>query len=922
MLEKEIKFIYDFNINVIKQLGIYFTIEDIKRNNIHPAIFKYLSAEIDYQIFEDRRNLLKNSAFNYSGEKINEYFSYINDEIKKTKRFFHKDISDLLLQAISFNTNLLTQPKATILEFIFDKNDVKSISEIKQSLNYLYYYQYLKQIILSYFSQKKLISINKNEFEKLLNKIDTLGFETRLNEILTIVVTSMKDFFNIGISPKDSIPLVVIEQYLYEKHLTQHLKKLKEKFPGDNKLRYSSEKIEDIIKNITPLQSEFEKNISASEVVSKQSEDENYESESKTTLESFVEENDEVAVELSENKVEKNKFVEEDETSDFEEIENVVISGDKDDLIEEEINQEIHENEISSINETIENTDEEISDRKLEIEDFSEEIQESLEDTETENADTITDFADDKESKTPSLVNDEKPIELETSIENTNDENFEDRLKLESLKEEKQTGEIFNETLSEEAFIEEEITEGNNNENSLELEIESSTNKIQSEILDENQSNEETTEVTSEQEIYSEGNEAKGPSILEEKISIKDDSGLNHDGTFAIEEGTEIHRTEEIEIDTKEFEKYFDKTFFDIVKNCGDLNVENLYSVLSVQSKPYNNEEFQSIINQITSYDNDYMLEKINLVNRNTFNNNDEEIVDLTNSNEENVVEKKDSSETPSIQNETEPDTDPESLAIEQIEEKEISKDKSSSFEDLTEEEVLSIEGEKFTELKISPSLEEFEIDTESNIWETVNEYAVEHTSKLNDELAGLTMKPDIEMVTDDNIINTKITDSQKDIAMKDFTINDEEEITVVQKEEIPSETMINPNTIIDEEREDNKNLVINEDEETENTILEIVEEDITNEAATEEKETSIDENGKLTISQIRHHEDMPRIIEVVFDYDMIAFNDVCNKISECTHEDEALLIIDNYCKENRINPEGKEASLFKSLISRIYIPE
>lgn len=920
MLEKEIKFIYDFNINVIKQLGIYFTIEDIKRNNIHPAIFKYLSAEIDYQIFEDRRNLLKNSAFNYSGEKINEYFSYINDEIKKTKRFSHKDISDLLLQAISFNTNLLTHPKATLLEFIFDKNDIKSIPEIKQSLNYLYYYQYLKQIILSYFSQKKIISINKNEFEKLLNKIDTLGFETRLNEILTIAVASMKDFFNIGISPKDTIPLVAIEQYLYEKHLTPHLKKLKEKFPGDNKLRYSSEKIEAIIKNITPLQSEFEKNISASEVVSKQSEDENYESESKTTLESFVEENDEVAVELSENKVEKNKFVEEDETSDFEEIENVVISGDKDDLIEEEINQEIHENEISSINETIENTDEEIIDRKLEIEDFEEEIHESLENTETESADTVIDFTDDKKSKTPSLVNDEKSFELETNIENTNDENFEDRLKLESPEEEKQTGEIFNETLAEEAFIEEEITEGNNKENSFELEIESSTNKIQSEILDENQSNEETTEVTSDQENYSEGNEAKESSIIEEKISVKDDdSGLNHDGTLAIGEGTEIHRTEEIEIDTKEFEKYFDKTFFEIVKNCGDLNVENLYSVLSVQSKPYNNEEFQSIINQINSYDNDYMLEKINLVNRNTFNN-DEELVDLTNSNEENVVEKKDSSETPSIQNETEPDTDPDNLAIRQIKEKEISNAESSSIENIVEEEVLSIEGESFSELKISPSIEEFEIDTESNIWENVNEYAVEHTSKLNDELAGLTMEPDIEMATDDNIINTKITDSQKDIAMKDFTINNEEEITVVQKEEIPSETMINENTIIDEEREDNKNLVINE--ETENTILEIVEEDITNEAATEEKETSIDENGKLTISQIRHHEDMPRIIEVVFDYDMIAFNDVCNKISECTHEDEALLIIDNYCKENRINPEGKEASLFKSLISRIYIPE
>lgn len=921
MLEKEIKFIYDFNINLIKQLGIYFTIEDLKRNDIHPAIFKYLSAEIDYQIFEDRRNLLKNSAFDYSGEKINEYFSYISDEIKKTKRFFHKDISDLLLQAISFNTNLLTHPKETLLKFIFDSSDVKSIPEIKQSLNYLYYYQYLKQIILSYFSQKKLISINKTEFEKLLNKIDTLGFETRLNEILTIAVTSMSDFFNIGVSPKDSIPLISIEQFLYEKHLTAHIKKLKEKFPGDNKLRYSSQKIQNVIKGIVTSQSEFNNNISASEIINEQRENRNYESEAQTTLDSFVEENDDALVELPadevESKVEINELVEEEETSNLEII--TIPENKEEPIIDDRItDKEIPGNEVDFIEKVVENAEEEkLTDQKIEIEDFVEETHDPFDTVETETTITITDFTENEDIEIQSLADNEEALELETTLETVNEENFEDKSEVELLGED-ETVEIFDETAIERTSAEDkEVIKEDNIENNPDLELESPSDVVESGIPDENQINDEIAEVSYGQEVLSDKDKAADFSIVEAGTGTEDDSALNPEVEFYTEEDkTEISQIDKIDIDTEVFENYFDKTFFEIAGNFNELNVENLYNVLSAQSKPYNDSEFQSIVNQITPFDNDYMLEKINLVNKNTFNNNDE-LIDDINSNDDPVVEKIVDAETIPLQNENKPDIGPGNLAVEQIKEKEISNTESSSIKNVTEEEILSIEGEKFTELIISPRLEEIEIKTENNIWENVNEYEVEHISKLNDELAELVVTPDIEITVDKNIIGTKIPDNQKNILIKDFTMNEEAEETITvqhidPKEEIPSNITVDESPAIDEEPET----------EYEDAVIEFTEENVVDEAVTETEETNIDENGKLTISQVKHHEDMPRIIEVVFDYDMIAFNDICNKISECSQENEALLLIDNYCKENRINLEGKETNLFKSLISRIYIPE
>ena len=87
MFEKEIEFIYKYNLNKIKHLGSFITYEQLLLTNLHPALLQYLSAEIDFLIFEDRQKLLKDSLFDYSGEKITEYFAQIGEEIKRTRKF-------------------------------------------------------------------------------------------------------------------------------------------------------------------------------------------------------------------------------------------------------------------------------------------------------------------------------------------------------------------------------------------------------------------------------------------------------------------------------------------------------------------------------------------------------------------------------------------------------------------------------------------------------------------------------------------------------------------------------------------------------------------------------------------------------------------------------------------------------------------
>jgi len=234
MFEREIKFIYDFNLNKVNRLGPYFTFEQLLTTDIHPAILNYISAEIDYLIFEDRQKLLKNSLFDYSGEKVTHYFNQISEEVKRSKRFSLEYISKLILHSSSFTINYLSRPKWTLLKFVFDDSDHKATTEIKQILNYVYYYQYLKKILISYINSKKILSMNSSEFGELLDKVDNLGIETYLPSIITNMLKSMSEFFNIGELQKNKVPLAAVELFLEEKKLNKHLSKI-ESLYGDDK---------------------------------------------------------------------------------------------------------------------------------------------------------------------------------------------------------------------------------------------------------------------------------------------------------------------------------------------------------------------------------------------------------------------------------------------------------------------------------------------------------------------------------------------------------------------------------------------------------------------------------------------------------------------------------------------------------------
>ena len=246
MFEKEIKFITDFSLNKIKKLGAFFTFEQLRSLDLHPAIIRYINAELEYLIFQDRKKLLKKSAFDYSNQKIQQYFDAISEEIKKNKSISFEDAKSLVMQAASFTANYIVRPKWSLTKFIYNEDQLKSTDEIKLSLNYLYYYDYLRNVLLSFLEKKKIVNLTLIDFEIVLNKINKELFGEHSQQLIDNSMVSMADFFNIGGTDKKISPNYV-ELFLKEKDLIDYLFRVRRSLPIDARQKFEIAEIQKIL---------------------------------------------------------------------------------------------------------------------------------------------------------------------------------------------------------------------------------------------------------------------------------------------------------------------------------------------------------------------------------------------------------------------------------------------------------------------------------------------------------------------------------------------------------------------------------------------------------------------------------------------------------------------------------------------------
>ena len=236
MYEKETQFIIDFNINKIENLGKFFTFEKLINLELHPAIIKFITGELDYRIYQDRKILLENSAFDYSGLKIGEYFNQISREIRKTIKLPSEQVKDLIINAVVFNVRYLLHPAEEITNLVYkSSNEPKSVSEIRAYLNYIYYYDYLRDILNSYLTKRKFKSFIPKEFKSVIDKISEEVLLQKKEEVIDDAIDSIADFFNDGAVNKRAIAIKLVEEYMKKNNLSEQCLKLNKVYEDSKK---------------------------------------------------------------------------------------------------------------------------------------------------------------------------------------------------------------------------------------------------------------------------------------------------------------------------------------------------------------------------------------------------------------------------------------------------------------------------------------------------------------------------------------------------------------------------------------------------------------------------------------------------------------------------------------------------------------
>lgn len=252
MFKKEINFISDLNLNKLQVLGDRFTIDDVKKCKLHHAIFHFVQAAIDKEIFSDRKKIENDSIFDYSSDRINNYTRLIAEEIKRTQRFDSKYIKKIVQDAIVFNTNYLSKPNATLINLVFGSSEVKTIEEIIVGISHAYYYRYLQKILFTYLEKKQVLLMTKKEFDSLLTRIDTISKETHLEETVSTAINSISDFFDPNSNEAAKIPLESVRLYLEEKNLNEFLSKVDHKFGRESTALFLANDVLAELNSVTP----------------------------------------------------------------------------------------------------------------------------------------------------------------------------------------------------------------------------------------------------------------------------------------------------------------------------------------------------------------------------------------------------------------------------------------------------------------------------------------------------------------------------------------------------------------------------------------------------------------------------------------------------------------------------------------------
>ncbi|MEW5798005.1 MAG: hypothetical protein AB1728_03255 [Bacteroidota bacterium] len=147
-------------------------LKSILESNIPVNVKSFFKAEVEWLLYQERKDELHSSRFDYSQEDVKLLREQTDLLLIYHFNFGQKDFEEINDRCTHFLFNYLCRPIWTLENFLFEEKSVITSRELKLKFGYCYDYGYYWRIIERFLIERGKEQLSKEETVILLQKID------------------------------------------------------------------------------------------------------------------------------------------------------------------------------------------------------------------------------------------------------------------------------------------------------------------------------------------------------------------------------------------------------------------------------------------------------------------------------------------------------------------------------------------------------------------------------------------------------------------------------------------------------------------------------------------------------------------------------------------------------------------------------
>lgn len=226
------------------------SIKDILAADIPHPIKTFFRSDVEALLLSELQHHRKESRFFFNHPEVISLQRQINSTLVLHYTFKWKEYEKRVDDAVHMIINYLIRPQWTLTSVIFEKEETISSHSLTNLLRYFGPYEYLRDIIVHYLSEKKIASIRKDEFKSLVWKVDGEFIRRKSGDELARMMSPIFDFFDYpNKTSNNPIMIKALIKFFEDKGLTMVLPRFEGEIAQgktEMKRRELSELLEDV----------------------------------------------------------------------------------------------------------------------------------------------------------------------------------------------------------------------------------------------------------------------------------------------------------------------------------------------------------------------------------------------------------------------------------------------------------------------------------------------------------------------------------------------------------------------------------------------------------------------------------------------------------------------------------------------------